>query len=95
MHKPTAQEIAKSFSLWQTYVDPQGLYDEQEFAAMSAEDRIRCIEECFNTEDQYCDCGSYKPRNRRVCGGNVCRDCEERYWDEKYDAWKEAEDLWI
>jgi len=38
---PTRTEVATDFSLWQEYVDPDGHMTEEEFNAMSIEEKVK------------------------------------------------------
>ena len=52
MQTKTYREIAESYSLWQTYVDPGAFGTEEEFENMTIEARIALIENCFGPEDE-------------------------------------------
>lgn len=43
-------EIAANFDLWEEYVDPDGLMTEDAFDALSLEERLQIMEECFGPE---------------------------------------------
>lgn len=47
----TCEEIAKSWELWQEYVDPGANQTHQEFEEMTLEERISFMEECFGPEE--------------------------------------------
>ena len=50
MPAPTYADIAASFGLWGEYVDPDMTFSEEEFEAMSSEQRIALMVECFGPE---------------------------------------------
>jgi hypothetical protein len=50
MSSPTYAECANSWSLWQEYVDPNATMTETEFDAMTIEDRMSMMVECFGPE---------------------------------------------
>lgn len=47
MLRPTHDECASSFTLWQEYIDPLGTTSEAEFNAMSHADRVAQIVQTF------------------------------------------------
>ena len=47
---PTRAEIAASFTLWGTFVDPSGLDTEEQFDAMTEADRLAAMDACFGPE---------------------------------------------
>lgn len=44
---PTYAEIAADYRLWEEYVDPSALQTEEDFDAMTIEERIKFMVECF------------------------------------------------
>jgi hypothetical protein len=49
--KPTYQEIASDYTLWQEHADPHGVSTEQKFEAMSLDERIATLIEMFGPEE--------------------------------------------
>ena len=49
--KPTREEIAESYDLWTVYVDVDGHDTIEHFDAMSVEERLTIMAECFGAED--------------------------------------------
>lgn len=47
MKSPTHTEIANNYSLWMEYVDPSGIDSEEDFNAMSTEQKLETINACF------------------------------------------------
>jgi|688.fasta_scaffold05431_11 hypothetical protein len=52
MTKPTYDQLAEDFDLWQEYVDPNATVSEAELKAMSIADRMALIIEMFGPEDR-------------------------------------------
>lgn len=48
--KHSTTEISNSFSLWQEYVDPNGTMSEEEFDALSTQDKNKMQREMFTGE---------------------------------------------
>jgi hypothetical protein len=48
--KYTYEQIAKSFELWQEYVDTSGIMSYSDFEAMSVEERVQFQVNCFGAE---------------------------------------------
>jgi hypothetical protein len=48
--KYSYQQIAKSYSLWEEYVDPSGLTTEEDFDAMTDDEKIEFQIKCFGSE---------------------------------------------
>lgn len=46
----TYEQIANDFALWMEYVDPNATMTEEEFEAMSVEQKIALQVECFGPE---------------------------------------------
>ena len=47
MKHPTDMEIATNYALWQEYADPHSTMTEQEFDAMSIDEKIDMLKEMF------------------------------------------------
>lgn len=59
-YKPTNREVASSYSLWLEYHDPNGLFSEAEFEAMSPEARLASIEDAHGEDEGDCGyCNAY------------------------------------
>ena len=43
---PTLLEIATSFTLWQEYADPSGIYSKEQFDARSASENLALLQQC-------------------------------------------------
>jgi hypothetical protein len=52
MTKPTYDQLAEDFDLWQEYVDPNAIVSEAELKALSHADRVALIIEMFGPEDR-------------------------------------------
>lgn len=50
MTRPTHDQMAKDFDLWQEYVDTDGVITENDFHAMTYADRLNLIVETFGPE---------------------------------------------
>lgn len=50
MKHPTRQEIAKSFDLWNEYVDPQATMTKDEFNKLTTAEKIELQRQIFPTE---------------------------------------------
>lgn len=46
----TNKQVAESFELWQEYVDPDGLWTQEQFDATPVEKREAMIEDVFGTD---------------------------------------------
>jgi hypothetical protein len=108
MLRPTYDEIAGSFALWQEYIDPLGTTSEAGFNAMSHADRVAQIVETFGSRpeqiptveevlaDTSIGCGLHR---WPVEGGSVQLNTEQLrpYLEEAYDAadpdWEAMVDL--
>jgi hypothetical protein len=51
MQKKTNREIAKSWDLWQEYINPDGTMTRDEFDAMSVDERVDFIVDCFGEDE--------------------------------------------
>jgi 5'-deoxynucleotidase YfbR-like HD superfamily hydrolase len=51
MAKFTNRQIAESFQLWQEYIDPMATMTEEQFDALTVEERERMIEEMFGPDE--------------------------------------------
>lgn len=49
---PTYAQIANDFRLWQEYVDPSGNDDKARFDAMTVEQKLNILAECFGPEEE-------------------------------------------
>jgi hypothetical protein len=47
----TYQQIAENFSLWSEYVDPSGLHSQEDFDAMTLEEKIDFQVKCFGAQE--------------------------------------------
>ena len=52
MTRPTYEQIASSFDLWQEYADTSGAFGRGEFDAMSVADRVSLLIEAFGPEPE-------------------------------------------
>ena len=100
MSAPSNQEIASNLALWREYVDPNGLYDDEEFGRLTPEKAARIMWECgFSDECPDCDgsgrtlcsnCdstgeGLWDGARCNVCGGHGDRPCETCEQADDYD----------
>ena len=51
MSSPTYHEIATSYSLWSEYHDPGNTMTEEEFNAMTYDERIESLTKCHGPEE--------------------------------------------
>lgn len=51
MSKPTYKQVAESFSLWGEYVDPAATMTEEEFDAMTTEEKVQIQVEIWGEEE--------------------------------------------
>jgi hypothetical protein len=51
MNEKSYADIAASFPLWQEYVDPSGLTTEEEFDAMTIDEKIEFQVKCFGAQE--------------------------------------------
>ncbi len=56
MEQYTYQQIANSFNLWQEYVDPSATMTEDEFDALTEDEKIQMQVESFGIEAQCAEC---------------------------------------
>jgi hypothetical protein len=50
---PSLKQIAEHYPLWETYVDPDGHHSEDDFEAMTLEERFEFLMACgFQDDDQ-------------------------------------------
>jgi len=47
---PPSRTVAENYELWSEYVDPDLSMGEDEFDALSVEERLTIMKECFNGE---------------------------------------------
>lgn len=59
---PTRAEIAASFTLWGTFVDPSGLDTRERFDAMTEAARLAFMADCFGPETPAATCRVAAPR---------------------------------
>lgn len=48
--KYTDEQIAESWELWQQYIDPQGTMTKDEFDAMSFDECLAMLHDCFGCD---------------------------------------------
>lgn len=51
-HSHSYSAIASSLELWQEYVDPDGTFSDEEFEAMSYDERIAIMVEAYGPEPE-------------------------------------------
>lgn len=90
------EEIAKSYATWAEYCDPDGFFSEHVFNALTHEERVKILEECFGKDDEKreededrCSCGEGWREYNLPNGVKVCQTCAYDYGDMKYDERKE------
>ena len=50
MNTITYNEIARDYRLWEEYVDPDGLLSEDDFNALTVEEKVQMQVSCFGQE---------------------------------------------
>ena len=50
MNRPTSEQIANNFGLWGEYVDPDATMTREQFDAMTTDEKLSMMRECFGSE---------------------------------------------
>ncbi len=81
MNSPTHKQCATNFALWAEYVDPSAQYTEDEFDAMSVEEKIQIQLDCFGPERWTCAaCGcDFEPAPDADPDNAFCDECAKEY----------------